>query len=187
MLLTQVFNICSNALSRCSNCPPALDTLALFYVHAAHCAVSQLSVSAAQHSASLGSQQVGLSPVSAAGASGVGLGEGAQTGVEDVSVLSGDAVGSANTNVGAAAGTPTTMTGANAAAAVGSAGAAASSSALPAGHQAAARTAVVQACRSAVVLLNQLMVADPIRSMYWNYRCVCFNGSASDAEHIWRV
>lgn len=48
-----------------------------------------------------------------------------------------------------------------------------SSSSLPtSGLQATARAAVLQASQSAVALLNQLMVSDPIRSMYWNHRCV---------------
>jgi len=57
--------------------------------------------------------------------------------------------------------------------------------ASPSSHEAILRGAVVRASQSAVVLLNHLMVADPIRSMYWNHRWVAVVARAHMISCMW--
>jgi len=138
-----VYAICRDALLRCPNSAPALDTLSLYYVHLAHLAAGQhAACSSAASSGSGGSSSAAAAPVSLEAGSGANAGPM----------------------------TPQPQAGGNGAAG-GTAGALGVCALEgPAVAAAIARLGLVQAAQSVVALLNHLMVADPIRSMFWNHR-----------------
>eukprot|EP00967_Tisochrysis_lutea_P101205 scaffold151667_cov20-Tisochrysis_lutea.AAC.2 len=150
--------ICTEALQALRSCPnsaPALDALSLYYVHLAHLAAKQMTTSDA-------SGGDGVSNVGGSGALSAHSAP-AQHGPAGF-----QASGSENMEGGGAASMQAQQNQASSAVGNGAV-ASASSVAGGTGAAAAARLAILRSAQSAVALLNHLMVADPIRSMYWNH------------------
>eukprot|EP00200_Dunaliella_tertiolecta_P003950 CAMPEP_0202349154 /NCGR_PEP_ID=MMETSP1126-20121109/6769_1 /ASSEMBLY_ACC=CAM_ASM_000457 /TAXON_ID=3047 /ORGANISM="Dunaliella tertiolecta, Strain CCMP1320" /LENGTH=434 /DNA_ID=CAMNT_0048940927 /DNA_START=774 /DNA_END=2078 /DNA_ORIENTATION=- len=152
----EVYAICAEALRSCPNSAPALDALSLYYVHLAHLAAKQMTTSDA-------SGGDGVSNVGGSGALSAHSAP-AQHGPAGF-----QASGSENMEGGGAASMQAQQNQASSAVGNGAV-ASASSVAGGTGAAAAARLAILRSAQSAVALLNHLMVADPIRSMYWNHR-----------------